>query len=124
MEIITKTLNEIMNAKRAGKVELTVKPISKLLLQVLDIMKERDYIEYKINKEGFGSVTIKIKRLNECRSITPRFYTKIDEFDKYVRRFLPAREFGMIIVSTDRGLMTHYDALDKKTGGSLLAYCF
>jgi len=124
MEIITKTLNEIMNAKRAGKVELTVKPISKLLVKVLDIMKERDYIEYKVNKEGFGSITIKIKKLNECRSISPRFYTKIDEFDKYVRRYLPAREFGMIIVSTDKGIMTHYEALDQKTGGSLLAYCF
>ena len=124
MEIITKILNEIMNAKRAGKVELTAKPVSKLLLKVLDLMKERDYIEYKVNKEGFGSVTIKIKKLNECRSITPRFYTKIEEFDKYVRRFLPAREFGMIIVSTDKGVMTHYDALDQKIGGSLLAYCF
>ena len=67
MEIITKTLNEIMNAKRAGKVELTVKPVSKLLIKVLDLMKERGYIEYKVNKEGFGSISIKIKKLNECR---------------------------------------------------------
>ena len=124
MEIITKILNEIMNAKRAGKAELTAKPVSKLLLKVLDIMKEKDYIEYNLNKEGFGSITIKIKKLNECRSISPRFYTKIEEFDKYVRRFLPAREFGMIIVSTDKGIMTHYDAMDQKIGGSLLAYCF
>jgi len=124
MEIITKSLNEIMNAKRAGKVELTVKPVSKLLIKVLDIMKERGYIEYKVNKEGFGSITIKIKKLNECRSITPRFYTKIEEYDKYVRRYLPAREFGMIIVSTDKGVMTHYEALEQQTGGSLLAYCY
>jgi len=124
MEIITKTLNEIMNAKRAGKVQLTVKPVSKLLIKVLDLMKERDYIDYKVNKEGFGSITIMIKKLNECRAINPRFYTQTDEFDKYVRRFLPAREFGMIIVSTDKGVMTHYDALDKNIGGSLLAYCF
>lgn len=124
MEIITKTLNEIMNAKRAGKTELTVKPISKLLIKVLDIMKERGYIDYKVNKDGFGSVIIKIKKLNECRSITPRFYTKVEEYDKYVRRFLPAREFGMIIVSTDKGVITHYEALEQKTGGSLLAYCF
>ena len=124
MEIITKTLNEIMNAKRAGKVELTVKPVSKLLFTVLDLMKESGYIDYKVNKEGFGSATIKILKLNECRSITPRYYTKIEEFDKYVRRYLPAREFGMIIVSTDKGVMTHYSALDQKTGGSLLAYCF
>ena len=124
MEIITKTLNEIMNAKRAGKVELTSKPVSRLLLKVLEIMKDRGYIDYKVNKEGFGSITIHIKKLNECRSINPRFYTQIDEFDKYVRRFLPAREFGMIIVSTDKGVMTHYEAMEKGVGGSLLAYCY
>jgi len=124
MEIITKTLNEIMNAKRAGKVECTIKPVSRLLLKILDIMKAEGYIDYKLDKAGFGSVKISIKKLNECRAINPRFYTKIEEFDKYVRRFLPARDFGMIIVSTDQGLMKHTEALDKGTGGSLLAYCY
>lgn len=124
MELITKTLNEIMNAKRAGKVECTIKPFSKLLVKILDIMKKEDFLDYRINKGGFGSVTILIKKLNKCRSITPRFYTKLDEFDKYIRRFLPARNFGIIIVSTDRGIMTHAEALEKGIGGSLLAYCF
>jgi len=124
MDTITKTLNEIMNAKRAGKTELTVQPISKVLVKILELMKEDGYIDYKVNKEGFGSVTIKIIRLNKCRAITPRFYTQIGEFEKYVRRFLPAREFGMIIVTTDKGIMTHTQALEKGMGGSLLAYCY
>ena len=48
----------------------------------------------------------------------------MDEIDKYVRRFLPSRDFGFIIVSTSKGLMTHEEAIEKNIGGSLIAYIF
>ena len=47
-----------------------------------------------------------------------------DEIEKYVKRYLPARNIGIIIISTSEGLMTHTTAIEKKLGGSLIAYIY
>ncbi len=124
MDVITKTLNEIMNMKRAGKSTLVVQPVSKLLLEVLDLMKKEDYIDYEIEEGKFKKAVITIKKLNESRAIRPRFHFQKKELEKYLRRFLPSRNLGIVIVSTDHGIVTHREALDKGFGGILLAYCY
>lgn len=125
MDIISKTLNEIMNMKRAGKSELVVIPTSKLLLQVLDLMKKEGYIDYKTEKgEKFQQVSITIKKLNEGKAIRPRFHFQKKSLDKYLRRFLPSRNLGIVIVSTNEGVLTHHEAMEKGLGGILLAYCY
>ncbi len=120
-DILSHALNCIMNALRAKNESCTAQK-TKLLIGVLEIMKKNDYItEYH---EEHGRITIKMGKINECRSIKPRFYAGKREVDKYIRRFLPSRNFGIIIVSTSRGLMTHKEAIEKGVGGSLIAYCF
>lgn len=120
-DITANALNCMMNAKRAGK-EVCAVPSSKLLVNVLKLMKKRGYIaDYK---ESDGKVEIKIGNLNSCRAIKPRFYVKRDQFDKYIRRFLPSRDFGILIVSTSKGLLTHKEAIENNIGGSLIAFCF
>lgn len=129
MDIFTNALNKIMNAKRTEKQSCLVHT-SKLLVNTLKIMQKHDYISYKVKKTEkkekgeFEGVTVEIHKLNECKAITPRFYVKVDEIDKYVRRFLPSRELGILIISTSSGLLTHKEAIEKKLGGSLIAYCF
>ena len=120
-DIISDTLNQIMNAKRAKKDSVKVKRHSKILVGILDLAKERGYIEsYKVSGRD-----LEIKfNLNECRAIKPRFTVQVKDMDKYVRRYLPARNFGMMIVSTSSGLMTHEDAQEKNIGGSLIAYFY
>ena len=50
-DVIADALNNIMNAKRAGKKELVVTKFSKLLLEVLNLAKKENYIEdYQIDK--------------------------------------------------------------------------
>jgi len=123
-DIVSDTLNQMMNAVRAGKSEVEVKRHSKLLLSVLAIAKLRGYVEsYQVNP---SSKTLKIKfgRLNGCNSIKPRFIVKADEIDRYVRRYLPAKNIGIIIISTSQGLMTHQTSLEKNLGGSLIAYFY
>ncbi|MFH0832048.1 MAG: 30S ribosomal protein S8 [archaeon] len=120
-EIVVNALNCMMNASRAGKASLVV-PSSKLLEGVLDIMKAQGYIK-GYAKEGI-KVEIELGSINECRAIKPRFNVTVSEYDKYIRRLLPARDFGILIVSTSKGLMTHKDAIEKNVGGSLIAYCF
>ena len=123
-DIIAKALNEIMNAKRAGKSNCLVKPASKLLINVFEIMKKNGYIDYKIEKEKFDIINVEIKKLNECRAIKPRFNVKLEDINRYIRRYLPARDIGVVLISTNKGLVTDKQIGDIKAGGCLIAYCF
>jgi small subunit ribosomal protein S8 len=49
---------------------------------------------------------------------------KTDEFEKWEKRFLPARGFGILLISTTKGIMTHEDAKKQHLGGKLLAYVY
>jgi len=120
-DIVADALNQIMNAKRARKETVVIKQNSKFLISILELMKKLGYLEYKTeNKE----LVISLKEINECKSIKPRFNVSVDKIDLYVRRFLPARNFGYVIISTSKGLMTHQEAIENKIGGSLIAYIF
>jgi len=122
-DIVADALNQIMNIKRAGKTELTVKHSSKLLLSVLAIAKMKEYIkDYKI--EDKKNLKITLGNLNGCNAIKPRFMVKVEEIDKYVNRFLPSKNLGILIISTSQGIMTHQTAIEKNIGGSLIAYIF
>ena len=120
-EIVTNALNCIMNAVKARKTICKVAS-SKLLVAILSIMKKEGYIK-DYAAEGH-KVAIELSEVNECRAIKPRFNVAVEDYDKYIRRFLPARDFGVLIVSTSKGLMTHKEAIEKNIGGSLIAYCF
>jgi len=120
-DIIADTLNRIMNAKKARKTEIVVNKHSKLLKNILDIAKQDGYLDYSI--EG-NNLTIKIIKLNEIKSISPRYTFSINKINRYIERFLPAKNFGFVIVSTNQGLMKHTEAKEKNLGGCLIAYVF
>lgn len=118
---VADTLNQIMNAKKAGKTNLVIKRYSKLLIKILDLAKDSGYLNYQINE---NEIKIEINKLNEIMAVKPRYTVSIKTLDKYVRRFLPAKNFGFIIVSTNKGLMRHYDAQEQNLGGCIIAYMF
>jgi ribosomal protein S8 len=122
-DVISDTLNMLMNARRANKSEIVVKKTSKLLLSVLAIAKLNGYVSsYTLNSDK--TLSIKIGKLNSCNAIKPRFLVSVDEIEKYTKRYLPARNLGTMIISTSKGLMTHNTAFEKNTGGSLIAYFY
>jgi small subunit ribosomal protein S8 len=120
-------LAKIINAERVGKQEVVIRPASKMIKKVLEIMNEHNYIgsydEIEDGKGGQLKVYL-LGNLNKCGVIKPRFSTKITDYEKWEKRYLPAKNFGIIIVSTPLGVMTHSHAKDKKSGGKLLAYCY
>ena len=122
-DIVSDGLNQIMNAGRIGKRELTIKKYSKVLINLFEMMKEKGHLDYEINEEE-KTVTVKIIKLNECRAIKPRYYVTVDSIDKYLRRFLPSRNFGSLVISTNKGLMNHKEAITSKIGGSVIAYFY
>lgn len=120
-DIIADTMNQIMNARRANKKTIRTTRFSKLLLNVLEIMKKQEYIDYRV--EG-NHLIINIISVTECKAIKPRYSVNMKNIDKYIRRFLPSRNFGYVVVSTNKGLMLHPEALEKKIGGSLIAFFY
>jgi small subunit ribosomal protein S8 len=87
-------------------------------------MKHSDAIKgYKINSKD-KSIEVGIENLMDCRAVKPRFTVKAGDIEKYMRRYLPARGVGTLIVSTNQGLITHEEAIEKNVGGCLIAYFY
>lgn len=120
-------LTKIVNAERVGKREVVIKPASSMIKKILTIMHEHRFIgsfdEVDDGKGGFLTVNL-LGNINKCGVIKPRFSTKRNGFEKWEKRYLPAKDFGMILVSTPKGMLTHNDAKEQGTGGKLVAYCY
>lgn len=121
-DIVADVLNKIMNAKRAHKTTVSVHQHSRLLLSVLAIAKLKGYVKH-YTVDG-RTLKIELDKLNGCNAIKPRFMVQVDDFDNFVKRYLPARDIGILIISTSQGLMTHQTAQEKNIGGCLLAYFY
>ncbi|MEK6840623.1 MAG: 30S ribosomal protein S8 [Nanoarchaeota archaeon] len=123
-DVVADALNMIRNAVKARKETLEIKRISNLLIEVLKIMKQKEAIKkYKIDSKK-KTAEVDVGKIFECMAIKPRLTVRKDQIEKYRRRFLPARDIGTIIVSTNRGLMTHEEAMEQGIGGSLIAYFY
>jgi len=123
-DVVADALNMIRNAKKARKEIVKLGRISNLLIEVLKIMKQKGAIKkYKIDAKE-KSIEVTIGDLSECKAIKPRFSVDKTQIEKYRRRYLPARNLGTMIVSTNQGLMTHEEAQEEKIGGSLIAYFY
>ncbi|MAG02429.1 30S ribosomal protein S8 [Candidatus Pacearchaeota archaeon] len=120
-DIVADGLNQIMNAKKARKNEVVLRKHSKLLREVLDLAKEAGYLSYEVDG---NSLKVKIEDVNEMKAIKPRYTVPVKKINFYVRRFLPSKNFGFVIVSTNKGIMKHEEAEEKNIGGCLLAYMY
>ncbi len=126
-DILANALSLMLNNEKIGRVECSVRPSSKLLKSVLAIMKDKGYLtEFAEVEDGRGNhINLKLTgMINKCGVIKPRFNAKLKDFERFERQFLPAKDMGIIIVSTHNGIMTHIEAKKKNLGGKLLAYCY
>lgn len=122
-DIVADGLNQIMNAKRIEKRELIIRRYSKVLLSLFEMMKSREHITYEIDEEA-KTVSVKILKLNECRAVKPRYFVGVGDIDKYLRRFLPSRNFGTLAISTNKGMLDQKEAMTENVGGSVVAYFY
>lgn len=124
---LANALSLILIDEQAGRNESEIKPSSKMIRKVLDVMKANKYVgSFEEIKDGRGNI-IKLSLLgsiNKCGVIKPRYSIKKDEFEKFEEVYLLARGMGILIVSTPLGIITHNEAKKKNIGGKLLAYCY
>ncbi len=124
---IADALVHIQNCENASKKNVVVHPGSKLMKQILRVMQEKGYIEgFEENKERHKTMfTVTLAgKINKIAAIKPRYAVAKNDFEKYEKRYLPARDIGTIIVSTSQGVMTHTESKQKAIGGRLLAYMY
>ena len=120
-------LTKIFNAEQAGQYNVDLAPASKLLGSVLEIMQTSGYVgEIEKNDDGRGGKYIVQLRgaINECGVVKPRHSVRRQEFDKWEGRYLPAQDFGLLILTTNSGVMHHKEAKENRIGGKLLAYVY
>ena len=80
---------------------------------------------FNAEQAGHYEVTVKpaSKMLGSMLSIM-QASDYIGEYEKWESRYLPARDLGLLILTTNQGVMNHYDAKKERVGGRLLAYIF
>ncbi|MBT3303768.1 30S ribosomal protein S8 [Candidatus Woesearchaeota archaeon] len=126
-DTLADALSAILNAEKIGKPTVEIKPTSKIIEAALEIISKKGYIGSfeKVQEIGGTKLTLNlIGKVNKCGAIKPRYAIKFEEIEKFEKRFLPAKDFGIIIISTSQGILTNDDARKKKIGGKLLAYCY
>ena len=124
---LANVFSNIMNCEKIGKNEMTIKPSSKLIKQILTLLQDKRYIgAFEEIKDGKGNILLirLIGAINKCGVIKPRYSVALDNYTKYEKRYLPAKGFGILVVSTPKGIMTHEEAKEQKLGGRLFAYCY
>lgn len=124
---LANVLSSIHNGEKVAHNSVELKNNSKVIQTVLDILKNQEYIVgYSIVEDGRGGrLQVQLAgAINKIGVITPNFSVKYTEYQKWEKRYLPARDFGILVVSTSQGMMTHKQAEDLGIGGRLIAYCY
>ncbi|MWG35144.1 30S ribosomal protein S8 [Halomarina oriensis] len=120
-------LSELNNAESVGHLNQTVQPASNIIGSILEVFYDRGYVDgFQFVDDGkAGRFEVELKgAINECGPVKPRYSAKADGYEKWEKRFLPARDYGTLIVSTSEGIMSHYEAREAGVGGQVIAYVY
>jgi len=127
MDTLSNGLTAIMNNEMRNKRDCVISPASKLLGRVLRVLQLNGYIgEFEFIDDGrSGKFKVQLLgRVNKCGAIKPRYSVGADGFENWEKTFLPARDVGILVVSTPSGVLSHKEAKGKHVGGRLLAYVY
>ena len=126
MDRLADAINVIKTHERMGREECIMNS-TKLLKSVLDALAREEYIKgYEEFKEG-KIMKVKVKLSNKINSIgiiKPRYAVKSGMIQKYESRYIPSRDFGILVISTPYGMLTNREAKQKMTGGRLVLYVY
>ncbi len=119
-------LNAITVHENNGKKTCRVKA-SKLLREVLNVMMRHNYIKgFEIVDNGrYKEAIVYLQgKINNCGVIKPRFPAKYQDLHEWEKTYIPAVDFGILILTTPQGVMSNREAREKHIGGRLIAYVY
>ncbi len=123
---LSDAINTIKTNEYIGRGECAILS-TKLTRAVIDVMLRNSYIT---GYEEFSDRYVKklriflANKINEIGVIKPRIAVTNGSIQQYESRFIPSRDFGILIVSTSQGLLTNKEAKEKGVGGRLIAYVY
>jgi len=124
---LANAMSGIDNAESVGHLTHTVSPASNTIGEILEVLYDRGYVDgFQFVDDGKGGeFEIELKgAINECGAVKPRYAAGADGFERWEKRFLPARDYGTLVVTTSRGVMSHYEAREQGIGGQVIAYVY
>jgi small subunit ribosomal protein S8 len=127
LDLLSNALIAIKNAEMVGKKQVVIWPVNKLIYYVLRVLQRYGYVgevEYVDDGRGGKYIVQLLGKINDIGPIRPRFPVKYREIVQWEQKFLPARQIGILILSTSQGVMSHIEAKERKIGGVLLAYVY
>jgi len=98
-----------------------------VVIKFLRTMQKHGYInEFEIvDDQRAGKIVVDLNgRLNKCGVISPRFDLKLKNFEKFVYQILPSRQFGFVVLTTNKGIMDHVEARKNHIGGKVLGFFY
>jgi len=125
-DLLKDVLHVVNNAEIIGE-RMCIVPASSLVKNVLMVMQKSGYIgDFEFIDDGkSGKFRIElIGKINKSHAIRPRFAVKHDKYEKWASRYLPSRGFGILIISTPKGVMNHNEAIEAGVGGRLLGFVY
>ena len=125
-DTLSDALSSINNAARNDKDYAVISPTSNLIQDVLVELQQKGYIGvFELVEDGKGGkFKVEVTGVNQCEPVKPNFSVQKDEFEKWAKRYLPARNFGDLLVTTSHGIMSHREAREEEIGGKLLGYVY
>ena len=127
INILANLFTTLYNTEDRRKEQCVILPTSKIALQVLKTLKNEGYIgEFEeIDDKRGGKFKIQLlAKITKCGAVTPRFKFKKDEYNQWEQKFLPSYDRGMLIITTNQGVMSHHEAANKGIGGFLIGYVY
>ena len=127
LDPLANALNKIDHYDAKGKKEVIISPTSNLIQNVLASLQKIGYIgEFEVidNHQGGNYKVQLLGRINKIGVIKPRYSVKLSEVDRWEKHFLPAVNFGRLILSTPEGIITQKEAIESHVGGRLLAFVY
>lgn len=127
--LIADTIARVNNAQRAGHDYVIVKA-SKMIMSVLNVLKEEGYIENFeefSQKVGVNLIKVDLKYFKGDPAIASmkmiskpgcRIYRSVAELPR------ASNGLGTIIISTSKGVMADHQAIEEHAGGELICEVF
>ncbi len=126
-DLLNDALVTLRHADQQGQATVTLAPSSRLVGEVLRLLQEHQYVkEFSFVQNGRGGAykVILSRRINRCGVVKPRLSVRSRDLESYEARFLPAQDFGLLVLTTNRGVMGQMKARELKIGGRIVAYVY
>lgn len=124
MKVLIDSLNQIMNAQKVGA-NTVVCSHSKTLEKILCILTEEGFIRGFFNEKTKTSLKcyVLLKYVNDRPAIQKVIFESrpgLRKFKKYKSLNKPINGVGLLLMSTNKGIMTNEEAFYNKLGGQCL----